>query len=221
MCSDFGYSAVKEIPHQRPSSWPRSSTAGPTSTQQEVSVEHSVVMQVRCQVQAAQHRLSSLVHPAHGICGLGGACTGGQCFNIYMHESTPCRSHSSHQEECPICNHVTAHQRFEAAYLKVQTPALWMSKALKDTGGRLSATHSRALKMDLWVTTRCCVPSASRMSAQAMKSIKSYHRLSMHSCPACIVQKQMSLCHHGIGQGAGYPWYLSRASDAVMIHHAG
>ena len=51
------------------------------------------------------------------------------------------------------------------AHLKVHTPALWMSKALNEVDGRFSATHSSALRMDLCVTTRCCVPSASRISA--------------------------------------------------------
>ena len=50
-------------------------------------------------------------------------------------------------------------------HLKVHTPALWMSKALNEVDGRFKATHSSALRIDLWVTTRCCVPSASRISA--------------------------------------------------------
>lgn len=50
-------------------------------------------------------------------------------------------------------------------YLKTQTPPLWMSTALKATVGRPMATQSKALSIDLWVTTRCELPSASRISA--------------------------------------------------------
>ena len=51
------------------------------------------------------------------------------------------------------------------AHLKMDTPPLFMSKDLKEVGGRARAVHKNALAMDLWVMTRWLLPGASSISA--------------------------------------------------------
>ena len=138
-----------------------------------VSIEHAVVMQVRCGVEAAEHGLSSLVHPA-GVTVVSSMeadlvqaleSSGERPLTHLM--SKRCTRTGAPSKHYTDTRAVILSCQTQWIYLKVQMPALWISKALKETGGRLSATHSSALRMDLWVTTRCCVPSASRISAGA------------------------------------------------------
>ena len=51
------------------------------------------------------------------------------------------------------------------AHLKMDTPPLFMSKDLKEVGGRARAVHKNALAMDLWVMTKWLLPGASSISA--------------------------------------------------------
>lgn len=40
------------------------------------------------------------------------------------------------------------------AYLNMETTPLFMSRALKEVGGKARAVHRKALAIDVWVATR-------------------------------------------------------------------